>query len=379
LKLKLFFVSILLLGIRGWAQQALEAQVLAAAGSSDAIGNSFTIGEALPNHIDGNLNLYNGFQASLLSYQSATVSLTDSSPDSIVKGGEVIEITATFSTPMQMPTLQISNLVSPTSMTVSASSSSKTWTYSWVVSSSYDGVAVATVSATDYSGTPYSGTESITYTVDNVAPQILNATLAADNLSITLELSEPLYGNANASPTLTDFDLQIYNGVASLTSQNPISLTSVSSLTNSAMSYYYTLGISFNGTPSGSEIVKVQSAYSESNFANWSTGEPTGSQPYVFMDSNGKWFDHSESLNDEGYGLYEFDSIVTQVASHTFLGTWNGHSYFMSNDITAGCGSSNQGCWTVANSNAPSGSYLLVINSSEEQHFISQKLQGMDK
>ena len=97
------------------------------------------------------------------------------------------------------------------------------------------------------------------------------------------------------------------------------------------------------------------------------------------MDSYGEWYDHGNTLNNEGYGLYELNTNIREIADHTYLGSMNGHSYFISNTITFGCGSSDQGCWTIADSNAPSGSYLLIINSSEEQEYITSLIQGMDK
>ena len=120
-------------------------------------------------------------------------SFTDNDTDNIVNNSTNVTLTATFSEPMiASPTISISGLVTNTAMTVSASTNSTTWTYSWDVPVGNDGVYFATVSGTDLLGNAYSGTESITFTVDNTAPLIQSVTVTDTNSKILLTYNEPV-------------------------------------------------------------------------------------------------------------------------------------------------------------------------------------------
>jgi hypothetical protein len=99
------------------------------------------------------------------------VLLTDSDSDNLVNDSNTVTITATFNEAMSSsPTISITNEVSNAVMTVSTTNN--IWYYLWNVSSSYTGLATATVSGTDLSGNYYSGTESITFDVDNTGPTV---------------------------------------------------------------------------------------------------------------------------------------------------------------------------------------------------------------
>ena len=333
-----------------------------------------TIGQPLiGNTTSSGVTLLEGF-GYLLSTSEPTVTLADTDSDNIVSNSNIVTITATFSKSMAAtPTISLSGIGSD--LLMSATTSDSVWTYTWTVSTSVTSTT-ATVSGTDLYSNAYSGTESLTFIIDNIAPQIISASISNDNSYLTIHVTEPLYNSSNQSVTAADFIYNVFGGQASLTSYTPSFSSSSSS---SLSSYTYQFDISFNGQPNGQEKIKISSIKTESNFSNWNAYEPSGSQPYVFMDSYGEWYDHGNTLNNEGYGLYELNTNIREIADHTYLGSMNGHSYFISNTITFGCGSSDQGCWTIADSNAPSGSYLLIINSSEEQEYITSLLQGMDK
>jgi len=65
-------------------------------------------------------------------------------------------------------------------------------------------------------------------------------------------------------------------------------------------------------------------------FSNWHSGEPSSSsQKVVFIDINGKWYDHHGSLNNSGFGIYEIKGIIDNIGeSYLYLGEYKGHSYF---------------------------------------------------
>ena len=121
------------------------------------------------------------------------VSLSENDEDNIVNNYSNVTLTATFSEAMSSsPTISISGLVTNTAMTVSASTNSKTWTYLWDVPNGNDGNYYATVSATDLSGNSYSGTESITFLIDNTAPVLHSVTVTDTNSKLILTYNEPV-------------------------------------------------------------------------------------------------------------------------------------------------------------------------------------------
>ena len=106
-----------------------------------------------------------------------TVTLTDTDSDNIVSNTDVVTITATFSESMSAtPTLSLSGIITNAQMTANASDS--VWTYAWTVSTSINSTT-ATVSGTDLSGNAYAGSDSITFTIDNVPPKAGTYEIAA--------------------------------------------------------------------------------------------------------------------------------------------------------------------------------------------------------
>lgn len=88
---------------------------------------------------------------------------------------------------------------------------------------------------------------------------------------------------------------------------------------------------------------KIDKAITDDEFINlkyhWSPGEPTGGQYYVFMNSSsGKWFDHHNTLNNDGYGLYQINKSLSNIYksnisfadldNYVFLGELNEITYF---------------------------------------------------
>ncbi|MDB9886108.1 BspA family leucine-rich repeat surface protein [Flavobacteriaceae bacterium] len=95
-----------------------------------------------------------------------SVTLTHSDSDAIVSNSNLVSITATFSESMAAtPTISLSGILSYVLM--SASASDTVWTYVWTVSGVTSSTITATVSGTSLSGSAYTGTDSITFTVDD--------------------------------------------------------------------------------------------------------------------------------------------------------------------------------------------------------------------
>jgi 4-hydroxy-3-methylbut-2-enyl diphosphate reductase IspH len=103
-----------------------------------------------------------------------TVVLTDNHPDAIVKGGETVIITATFSETVNTPKITIGNLVLSQDM----SGAGADWTYTWNVPADYNGTVGVSISATDIAGNANTaataGVDGTTsYTVDNTQPTVV--------------------------------------------------------------------------------------------------------------------------------------------------------------------------------------------------------------
>ena len=92
----------------------------------------------------------------------------------------------------------------------------ETYQYTWNVPSGNDGTVAATVSGTDLFGNYYSGTESLTYRIDNVSPT-LTITKPAGNYSSQSVVVTLTYDEAVTGLTTDTAQFQDLTNVASLT------------------------------------------------------------------------------------------------------------------------------------------------------------------
>ena len=86
---------------------------------------------------------------------------------------------------------------------------------------------------------------------DRLAPIISGIIISSDNATISVTFSETVYKTNGGSGALevSDFNLSINEGTASLSSSSPNNLSSNGNV--------YTLGLSLSGTPNGSEVLTV--------------------------------------------------------------------------------------------------------------------------
>ena len=214
---------------------SFNGEITATVTGTDLAGNGYSGTESITYKID-NLN-------------PTLVSFTDNNTDNYVNSTNNITLIATFSESMaSTPTLSISGLVTNTSMTVSASTNSTTWTYQWDVPSVSDGTYFATVSGTDISGNSFTGTDSLTYSIDNIAPLIQSVTVTDTNSKILLSYSEPiqLY---DPSYFTSNFSVTKSGGTAT------VSYTGYSFSSTDSKSII--LNISVTGEPSGDELIEI--------------------------------------------------------------------------------------------------------------------------
>ena len=153
-----------------------------------------------------------------LDTNAPTVTLSDNISSNYINGTETLRIISTFNEAMSSsPKISISGQVSNLTMT---SSTTSVWYYDWNVPDSFNGEVTATVTGTDLAGNSYSGTDSITYTIDNTPPTVLLADTNSDNIitnsnqvTITATFSEPM----TVSPTISISNM-ITNAVMTATS-----------------------------------------------------------------------------------------------------------------------------------------------------------------
>jgi hypothetical protein len=197
-------------------------------------------------------NVYSGTNSITFTIDNSNPTLesfTDNDTDNIVNNSTNVTLTATFSEPMiASPAISISGLVTNTAMTVSASTNSTTWSYFWDVPGGSDGTYFATVSGTDLLGNAYSGTESITFTVDNTTPLIQSVTVSDTNSKVLLTYNEPvqLY---DPSYFASNFSVNKTGGTAT------VSYTGYTFSTTESNTII--LNITVTGEPTGDELIKV--------------------------------------------------------------------------------------------------------------------------
>ena len=159
-----------------------DGTVTATVSGTDIAGNAYTGTDSITFTIDNT---------------APTLTLTDTDSDNVVTNSDNVTITATFNENMATaPDISIGSLGTNVAMTAT---SSTTWTYVWTVPAGNDGTVTATVSGTDIAGNAYSGTDSITFTIDNTAPTVSltdsdvdNVVKDSDNVTITATFNEAM-------------------------------------------------------------------------------------------------------------------------------------------------------------------------------------------
>jgi len=122
---------------------------------------------------------------------NVSVILSDTDVDNLLEASDTVTITASFSEAMTAtPTISITGVV--TNVAMLGGTASFTYNYTWDVDSGgtpSSGTYYATVAGTaSATGGAYSGTESITFTVDSTAPTVTLTDTDADNFINTSQV-----------------------------------------------------------------------------------------------------------------------------------------------------------------------------------------------
>ena len=233
-----------------------SGEVSAVVSGSDLFGNQYAGTESITFTIDN---------------YKPTVALTKSGNQNILTNTNTVTLTATFSEAMQAtPTISITGIVTNSLMTSTASNS--IWIYPWTVSTTISGEVSAVVSGSDLLGNVYSGSDSLTFTIDNLGPSVILSSSDVDNVvsindqvTITASFNEDM----KSSPVISITSVTTNTVMTATSSSTWTYLWTVSSTTNTSFSatvsgldllgniYTGTESITFIKDQTGPEIISV--------------------------------------------------------------------------------------------------------------------------
>ncbi|MDA8931583.1 thrombospondin type 3 repeat-containing protein, partial [Flavobacteriaceae bacterium] len=324
-----------------------DGTVSATVSGTDIAGNAYTGTDSITITIDNT---------------APTVTLTDTDSDNIVKDSDTVTITATFNEDMATaPTIRIGSLVTDVIMTAT---SSATWTYAWDVPSGSDGTVSATVSGTDIAGNAYTGTDSITFIIDNTAPVISLTTVSSNNANISVTFSEPIYNTNTGSGAIeaSDFTLSLSGGTAILSSATPSSI--------SVSGNIYTLDLPLSGTPNGSETMTVVLSSSSAIYDASGNAASTSqiNNTVNLISPNSTPTDISLSSNS----IAENESVATAVGALSTSDTDSGDTHTYS--LVSGSGDTDNVSFSISGANIltnttldyeTKNSYSILVETSD--------------
>ena len=197
-----------------------------------------------------------------------------------VNGSDTVRIISTFNEAMSSsPKISISGQVSNSSMTASTTS---VWYYDWDVPSSYNGQLTATVTGTDLAGNSYSGTDSLTYIIDNINPTLVSLISSESDylvsgsnvVTITANFSESMAvtPTINISGLVTNQNMlatssaSVWKYIWNVSSNVSSNVTATVSGTDLARNLYLgnnSIGFTVDNSPSEIESLIINSSNSE--------------------------------------------------------------------------------------------------------------------
>ena len=182
--------------------------------------------------IDTNTNVaatpsgYEDFTITVIGDTTApSVNLTTDDSDNRVKVGDNVTVTATFNENMaSSPRITIGSAVNNVALTAT---SSTTWTYTWNTSGVSEASYTVSITGSDLIGNPYTGSDSITITLDSSPPEVL---LVSDIASSTIQTSDVVSISAYFSEALSTTPTLSISGLLTDQAMSTFSNTSVSQI-----------------------------------------------------------------------------------------------------------------------------------------------------
>jgi hypothetical protein len=288
----LFFLNVCLYG------QSIQKAAPLSVGSSISNGPSlvYNVGQSVIGKASNGM-AKKGILYLVSNSSTPSVTLSSSDSDNIISNSEVVTITATFSESMTpTPTISLSGIIS--NVLMSATASASVWEYIWTVSGATVTSTTATVSGSNLSGNTYSGTESITFIIDNTAPTV----------TFTDTDSDDIVSNSNVVTITATFS----ESMASTPTISFSGIVSDSLMNATASDTIWTYSWTVSNTDLSSTIVTVSGT-----------------------DLSGNPIASSDIIN------FTIDNIPPQIkmtgpSGYNYLGYFNEHFYFINNGYSSG-------------------------------------------
>ena len=188
-------------------------------------------------------------------------------------------------------------------------------------------IDVAENSFTDTASNGNITAQQFKWKYDGVSPTVDSVSLAADNSSIVVAFTEPVFSTANGTGNLeaSDFALSISGGTATLASATPTAITQNGNT--------YTLSFNLSGTPDGSEVISVaplansifdatgnQAATSQSNGSGTLNDQTKPTVSAITFAADNSYIDVSFSVdvyaNSNGSGALEMNDFTLSFAQN---------------------------------------------------------------
>jgi hypothetical protein len=147
-----------------------------------------------------------------------TVVLSDSHADAIVKNGEVITISATFTEANGMVEDTKPQITIGSNTHEMIKSTNLVWTYEWTVSEASDGLITVSITASDVAGNPNAAATGITsYTVDNTFPSLTSVSISSNHSNADrAKAGSVITVNFTSSETIQSVTATILGNVANV-------------------------------------------------------------------------------------------------------------------------------------------------------------------
>ncbi|MEJ6556707.1 MAG: BspA family leucine-rich repeat surface protein, partial [Flavobacteriaceae bacterium] len=317
-----------------------------------------------------------------------SVTLTHSDSDAIVSNSNLVSITATFSESMAAtPTISLSGILS--NVLMSASASDTVWTYVWTVSGVTSSTITATISGTSLSGSAYTGTDSITFTVDD-SPYVYidsnSVTIKATAAAIvgqSYTLNGTLYTVVDDSTIAAQITAQNYNLVTTRV-LNMANLFNGNSTFNDPIGFWDTSNVTTMQTLFG------QAELFNQDISKWDTSNVTDMgwtffQARAFNQDISSWnTSQVQSMTDMFNGADVFNqnigswdtSVVTNMYRMFFgaqifnqnIGNWNTSSVTNMTEMFAYANSFNHdiGSWDTSNVTDLWGMFIAAASFNQD-------------
>ena len=225
-----------------------------------------------------------GFTTTVPDTIAPTVTFSINPNSLVVSQSSTIEITAHFSESIAAtPTLSLSGIVS--NVLMSATSSASVWEYAWTVSTSLTSTT-ATVSGTDLAGNAYSGSDSLTFTVEKRIATILLSDITKTYGDADFSVSAQSSSSGDFTYSVADTSVATLNGdVISIAGAGTTILTATQAADDQYKAQTTTITLTVNKASSTIIFDDLTKEYGDPDFSLSALSSSTGAFTYSVSDT----------------------------------------------------------------------------------------------